>query len=216
VTLSILLVIVASMLATYVAATALVYVTLPLARCASWLVEALAAPFSSMAVRIDIGARRKSIRAEVDRELGRADPLGQQARADVVRAAAEAQRIRVLDQMFRSAVQKCVSTHWAVAEGLGATHMAEAARHPMSQSLRLRVVDISEELGDAIATYPLLLDAPDLVRLQVALQRIAPTCIACPYWTATMSDAPRLCPPAAALKCDRDKHVVVDAQIVSE
>jgi predicted HD phosphohydrolase len=215
VTLANLLVVVASVLAAYLAVVMGVYVALPLAQGAAWLVRSFVSPLVLTTSRMDVNARRRNLEADVARELGQVDPLGQRARADVVQAAVDAQRIRVLDRMFRSTVSQCVATHWSVASGLGATHMSEAARHPMCQGLRQRVIDLSEMLGDTIGRYPLLLDSPELVRLHVGLQRIAPTCIACPYWTNTVSQAPRLCPPARALDCGIDgKSSVVDAQIL--
>ena len=209
------LVIIVGMLAGYLVLVALAYAALPFVHGASWLLSIIVTPFGQTGAQMGARTRRKSLDAEIERELGRGDPLGQQARADVVQAALDAQRIRVLDQMFRTTVRKCVSAHWSVAEGLGATHMSEAARHPICQGLRQRVIDLSEVLGDTIAQYPLLLDAPELVPLQVGVHRIAPTCIACPYWTSNVAQAPRLCPPARALGCGQEgTGAVVDAEVI--
>lgn len=207
------LVVSASMLMAYLFLLVAANAALPITNLASYLVRTLVRPFDLAHDRLDVSARKKAIEDEIARELGQGDPFGQRARSDVVRAAVEAQRIRVLDQAFRSTVLKCNQTHWAIADGLGATHMNEAARHPISQGLRQRVIDIAEILGDTIAKYPLLLDAPELVRLQVGTQRIAPTCISCPYWTATTSEAPRLCPPSRALSChSNSESTAVDAE----
>jgi hypothetical protein len=207
------LIVVASLVVVYVVLVGMALAIVPFMQGASRVANAMLLPFSLTTGRIDSGGRRRQLLREAERELG-LDLTGN-ARADVMQAARDAQRIRVLDQLFRTTVSKCVRTHWAVAEGLGATHMSEAARDPMCQGLRQRVIDLSEVLSDTIAEYPLLLDAPELVRLQVGLRRIAPTCVACPYWTSTMSTAPRLCPPARALDCDgtRPGHVI-DAQVL--
>jgi hypothetical protein len=206
----------ATLLAAYLLLWAVAYAAPPLLRGASQVASSFAAPFTSMSSRMDVNSRRRRLAIEVDRELGHDDHLGRQARAEVVEAALEAQRIRILDRMFRSTVSKCVRAHWSVAEGLGTSDMAEAARHPICQELRQRVVDVSEMLADTIAEYPLLLDAPELIRLQVGLHRIAPTCIGCVYRTCSVSQAPRLCPPARAIECSGDAHAaIVDAQILS-
>jgi hypothetical protein len=185
---------------------------------AARLGRAVCDPFLFAAERADVRRRRRHIEDEVDRALGQTDAWGRRARAEVVQAAHDAQRIRMLDQMFRHTVTSCVRTHWAVAEGLGAMHMSEAARHPMCGHLRQRVIDLSELLSDAIERYPLVVDAPELVRLHVGLHRIAPTCIACPYWTTTIDTAPRLCAPARAVggAGSASSEGEVNAQIVGE
>lgn len=191
----------------------------PLSRLTSQLGTILVRPFTLNATRADVNGRRHHLEEEVARELGQLDQTGRQARADVIQAALQTQRIRIMDQKFRSAIRSCVRTHWSVAEGLGATEMSEAARHPMCHQLRERVVDLSELLSETIETYPLLVESPELIRLHVGLHRIAPTCLAaCPYWTTSFANAPRLCPPARAIGCDatavpRD-GVILDAQVI--
>jgi len=207
-----------SLVAGYLLLVGIASAVLPVTRLASEAGELFMRPFTATADKAEASSRFRVIEDEINRELGRLDPMGRQARADVVSAALQTQRIRVLDQKFRQAVTSCVRTHWAVAEGLGATHMSEAARHPMCGQLRERVIDLSELLSQSIETYPLLVDSPELVRLHVGLHRIAPTCITCPYWTTTPSEAPKLCPPAHAVGC-RPNHspqggIVIDAQIV--
>lgn len=213
-----LLIVAISVVAGYLILVGLSTAVLPITRFASQIGALLMRPFVFNADRVDSHARRRRIEEEIDRELGRSDAWGRQARAEVIQATFQAQRITMLDQKFRSAIRTCVRTHWAIAEGLGAVHMAEAARHPMCGQLRERVIDVSELLSETIETYPLLVDSPELVRLHVGLYRIAPTCIACPYWTATVANAPRLCPPARAIGCDPDsprrEGAIIDAQFV--
>jgi hypothetical protein len=190
----------------------------PLSNFASFVGELFVRPFNISAERRDASARRRRIEDEIDRELGQSDPWGCQERADVIRATVQARRIRILDQKFRGAVRTCVRTHRSVAQGLGASHMSEAARHPLCAQLRERVIDLSETLSETIEEYPLLLDSPDLVKLHVGLPRIAPTCIECPYWTTSVAEAPQLCPPARAVGCQPENasspRPVVDAEIV--
>ena len=211
------LVVVAASITAYILLVAMSASVHPLSNFAAFLGELFVRPFNVNADRRDASTRRRRIEDEIDRELGKSDPWGRQARTDVIQATVQAQRIRILDQKFRGAIRTCVRTHWSVAQGLGATHMSEAARHPLCAQLRDRVIDLGETLSETIEEYPLLLDSPELVRLHVGLPRIAPTCIACPYWTTSVAEAPRLCPPAQAV-CDPSntpsQRPVVDAEIV--
>lgn len=191
---------------------------LPLGQLAAHAIELLIRPFAAVSHKADLGERRRRIEREIESELGRDGSTVREARADLIAATLQTQRIRILDQKFRTSVGACLQTHWAIAQGLGAVHMSEAARHPMCGQLRERVIDLSELLSDTIESYPLLINSPDLVRLHVGLYRIAPTCIACPYWTTTVSEAPKLCPPAHAVAYEAHRStsggMVIDAQIV--
>ncbi len=178
---------------------------------------AFAAPLSTQFAYANRDARLREIEEELRRAFGQSDQWGSQERADIVDAALAAQHITVLNQRLRKTVGQCLGTHWAVAQGLGTTDMGEAARHPWCNSLRQRVVDLSDILSQRLEQYPLILDAPDLIRLQLGIRWIAPTCATCPYWTSTVKDAPRICPTAKAIEhgaSTSDTRSTVDAEIV--
>jgi hypothetical protein len=207
--------VVISVLVSYLLLAVLSSLTLvELSRLSSSVSDFFMRPFVASASRTDLRSRRRRIEREIDRELGGGDPWGRQARQDVVRAALEARRIRILDRHFRRAIGSCVRTHWAVAEALGARDMAESAGHPACAQLRERVIDLSELLAEAIESYPLV--SEELIRLHIGLSRIGPTCLTCPYFSATVQDAPRLCPPASAVGCSSPSKTseVLDAEIL--
>jgi hypothetical protein len=178
---------------------------------------AFAAPLSTQFAHAGRDARLRQIEDELRRAFGQADQWGSQERADIVNAALAAQHITVLNQRLRKTVGQCLGTHWAVAQGLGTADMGEAARHPWCNSLRQRVIDLSDLLSQRLEQYPLILDAPDLIRLQLGIRWIAPTCATCPYWTSTVRDAPRICPTARAIghgAPTSGSRSTVDAEIV--
>lgn len=180
--------------------------------------DAFTAPFSTKFNELDRESRLGRLEDEMRRALGLTDAWGSQERADIVEAAVAAQQITVLNQHLRKSVGQCLQTHWAVAQGLGATDMSEAARHPWCQNLRQRVIDLSDLLTQRLEHYPLILDAPELIRLQLGIRWIAPTCATCPYWTSSVADAPRICPTAKAMghrpSPGTRADAVVDAEIV--
>jgi hypothetical protein len=94
--------------------------------------------------------------------------------------------------------------------------MSEAAGHGVCEFLRQRNIDLAELLIEGVAAYPFLMDAPELVRLGVALQAIAPCCSHCPYWSVERSSAPRLCPPARAMTLRTPSDGGVDAELVGD
>src|SRR5437868_1746036 len=73
----------------------------PLSNFASFLGELFVRPFTMTSARRDASARRRRIENEIDRELGKSDPWGRQARIDVNQATVQAQRIRMVDHKFR-------------------------------------------------------------------------------------------------------------------
>lgn len=211
--------VVAVVLAAYLLLIAILRVMGPLRRAGAYAATGFAAPFSTVFDEMDREGRLERLEQEVRRALGEQDDWGDQERADIVTAALAAQQINVLNQNLRKSVAQCLKTHWAVAQGSGATHMSEAARHPLSRHLRQRVMDLSDLLSHKLATYPLLLDSPELIRLHLGLRWIPATCATCPYWTTTVADAPRTCPTAKAVI--RDPSVsrsdgVVEGEIVDE
>jgi hypothetical protein len=178
---------------------------------------AFTAPLSTHVVYANREARMRQIEDELRRAFGQADAWGSQERADIVDAALAAQDITVLNQRLRQTVNQCLATHWAVAQGLGTADMAEAARHPWCNGLRRRVIDLSDVLSQRLEQYPLILDAPELIRLQLGIRWIAPTCATCPYWTSTVQDAPRICPTAKAIghgAASSRHRSTVDAEIL--
>src|SRR5262245_27682736 len=90
---------------TYIALVAVSASVAPIRRWFASIGELVMRPFWLTSARTDATARRKQIDAEIDRELGQADPWGRQARADVLHAAVSSQRIRLLDDKFRTAVR---------------------------------------------------------------------------------------------------------------
>ena len=180
--------------------------------------DTFTAPFSTKFDELDRESRLRRLEDEMRRALGLTDAWGSQERVDIVEAAVAAQQITVLNQHLRKSVGQCLQTHWAVAQGLGARDMSEAARHPWCRSLRQRVIDLSDLLSQRLERYPLILDAPELIRLQLGIRWIAPTCATCPYWTSSVADAPRICPTAKAIghrtSSGARAAVVVDAEVV--
>ena len=189
----------------------------PLRRVGARFGGAFAAPFSSTLGDLGRDARFDRLEDEIRRDLGERDEWGDEARADIVAAAEAAQRINIINQKLRTTVRQCLATHWAVASGSGALHMSDAARHPLSRQLRQRVIDLSDLLSHKIATYPLVLESPDLIRLQLGLRWIPTTCATCPYWSTSVAEAPRVCPTAKAMATERgSSHGVADAEIVDD
>jgi hypothetical protein len=160
--------------------------------------QVLTAPFSTTFGELDRERRMLQLENDIGDALGLDDASDSRARADIVNAAVAAQRITVLNQQLRASVGQCLSVHWSVAQGSGAIDMAEAARHPWCHRLRQRVVDLCDLLSTHLERYPLIMEAPELIRLQLGIRRVAPQCIACPYFTTSVSDAPRICPTAKA------------------
>ncbi|HLG56877.1 MAG TPA: hypothetical protein VI485_16180 [Vicinamibacterales bacterium] len=197
----------------------LIITALPLVRHApSRIGESVTAPFSETFRHMDRERRFEQLDAEVRRALGQADSWGSQERAEIVEAALAAQQITALNRILRKTVGQCLNTHWAVASGLAATDMGEAARHPWSNGLRQRVIDVSELLSQRLEAYPLILDAPELIRLQLGIRWIGPTCATCPYWTTSVADAPRICPTAKAIGHggSTQRPNVADAEVVND
>src|SRR5258708_24814714 len=161
--------------------------------------DTFTAPFSSHFGEANQDARFRQLDDEVRRALGMDEASDSRERAEVVQAAIAAQHITILNQNLHKSVTQCLNTHWAVAQGLAAIDMADAARHPLSGHLRQRIIDLSELLSQRLECYPLILDAPELIRLQLGIRWIAPTCATCPYFTSTVMDAPRICPTARAM-----------------
>jgi hypothetical protein len=172
---------------------------LPLRRAAVSAVSGFARPVSSAFDDLARDGRFKRLEEELKRSLGESDEWGDRERADMVAAAVAAQQINALNQSLRKSVRQCLSTHWAIVEGTGALTMSEAARHPLARQLRQRVMDVSELLSQRLARYPLLPEAPELVRLHVGLQWLPATCAVCPYFVASTNEAPRVCPTASAM-----------------
>jgi hypothetical protein len=98
----------------------------PLSNFAAFLGEFFVRPFNVNGGAPGREHSRRRIEDEIDRELGKSDPWGRQARTDVIQATVQAQRIRIMDQKCRAAIRTCVRTHWSVAQGLGASHLSEA------------------------------------------------------------------------------------------
>jgi hypothetical protein len=208
---------VAALLAAYVVLVAAVRALHPTRLAGAQIRHAVTAPFFASFGEFDRENRLRQLEDEMRRALGMDDVSESQARADIIEAAVSAQRIRILSQRLRATVGQCLNMHWTVTAGSGAIHMAEAARHPWCHRLRQRVVDLCDLLSQHIERYPLVLEAPELVRLQLGIRRVAPQCIACPYFTSSVSDAERICPTAKAFGFGRStppKVGVVDGEIV--
>lgn len=205
-----------ALLVAYLLVVGVLHVIGPLRRVGGYAATGLAAPFTSVFYDMNRESRFGEIEAEVKRALGQDDDWGDQERTDIVTAALAAQEINVLNQNLRKAVRQCLQTHWAVAEGSGAIQMSEAARHPLSQKLRQRVMDTSDLLSHRLSTYPLIFDSPELIRLQLGLRWIPATCATCPYWTSTFENAPRVCPTAKAMTARTAAHPMVDAEVVDD
>lgn len=188
----------AAVLAAYVLLVAMVNAVGPARRAGAHIRDVFTAPFSTTFSEFDRDSRLRHLEDEVRRALGMDEASDGQARADIVEAAVAAQRITILNRNLRKSVSQCLDTHWAVARGSGAIDMGEAARHPWCHRLRQRVIDLSDLLSQHLDGYPLILDAPELIRLQLGIRWVPPQCIACPYFTTTVSDAPRICPTAKA------------------
>lgn len=171
----------------------------PLRRVGMGIRDALGLPISSKFMEFDRESRLHRLENEMRGALGLIDSWGSQERTEIVEAALAAQQITVLNQQLRKTVGQCLKTHWAVAQGLATKDMGEAARHPWCSGLRQRVIDLSDLLSQHLERYPLILDAPELIRLQLGVRWIAPTCATCPYWTCTVAEAPRICPTAKAV-----------------
>ena len=190
-------------LATVLAAYVLLVIGLnairPARRAGAYMRHTFTQPFASHFGHADQQRRLHQLDDEVRRALGVDAPTDAQERADVVQAAAGAQYISILNQNLRESASRCLSTHWAVAQGLMAVDMNEAARHPLSRRSRDRVVDLSELLSQHLETYPLLSDSPELIRLLLGIRSIGAACTVCPYFTATVANAPRVCPTARAM-----------------
>ena len=214
-----LLFVVAAGLGAYVILIGLVSAVDPLRRVGSSLLDEFAQPLAALFNNLHRNRRFDRIEREVRRALGEEDQWGERERADVVAAAIAAQRIDVLNQTLRTSAQKCLGTHLAVAEGLGAVHMSESARHPLCRHLRQRVIDVSDLLSHTLASYPLLLESPDLIKLQLGLRWIPASCARCPYWTCSRADAPRRCGTVSALCGDstsRDGGSIVDGMVIED
>jgi len=204
------------LLLAYVLLWATVRLARPVRYAGARAASAFTEPISSVFDNLEQDARFERLEDEVQRALGERDQWGDEARSQIVVAAVAAQRINVINQALRKSVNQCLATHWAVA-GAGATHMSEAARHPLSRHLRQRVMDLSNLLSQKITAYPLLLDSPELIRLQLGLRWIPATCATCPYWSTTVVEAPRVCPTAKAMAGGNDARkngAVVDGEIV--
>jgi hypothetical protein len=211
------LLVVGALLSAYLLAVAIVRAIRPARMAGARVRNAVTAPFSVTFGEFDQESRLRQLEDEVRRALGGDDVSDSQARDDIVKAAVAAQHITILNQQLRKAVSQCLNTHWAVAHGSGAADMAEAARHPWCHRLRQRVVDLCDLLSTHLERYPLILDAPELIRLQLGIRRVAPQCIACPYFTTSVSDAPRICPTAKAFGYGRPSAsggTVVDGEVV--
>ena len=210
-----LLVIGVAVLGAYVLLLAIVSVVGPLSRLGSYVAAEFVAPLLTLFDRLDRRRRFQRLEVEVGSALGKDDEWGDRERADIVNAAVAAQRIDVLNQMLRKSCKSCLSTHWAVAQGMGAVHMSQAARHPLCSHQRQRVIDLSELLSDSLASYPLLVDSSELIQLHLGLRWIPAACIACPYWSAERTAAPRVCPTVKALCGDaRSESTIVEGEVV--
>jgi len=214
-TLRIAAVVIGALLAAYLLLLAAVRAFRPLNSLLARAGMALASPFSASFWRMNQNSRRAGLESEIRRALGNEDPFGDDERRQVVAAAVASQEINIVNQKLRQSVGRCLQTHWSIAEGAGAKDMAEAARHPLSRHLRNRVIDLSELLIERIGQYPLLLDSPELVRLHVGLRWIPATCATCPYWSATVAEAPKICPTARAMfGPGHNKQTVIDAEVI--
>jgi hypothetical protein len=182
--------------------------------------NAFVEPLTQKLGELDRANRIRGLEEEMRRTLGLSDEWGSHERSEIVDAALAAQQITVLNQTLRKSVTQCLNAHWAVADGLSAQHMAEAARHPWCNGLRQRVIDLSDLLSQRLEEYPLILDAPELMRLHLGIRWLGPTCATCPYWTTPRSEAPRICPTAKAIGYGHagahSDHAVVDAEIVDD
>lgn len=172
-------------------------------------------PFSWASERADERRRRRQLWREIQMDLGLTEAEGTTKRREVVRAAQQMQVITVLDAKLRSAVSECNSTHFVLADAMRSQHMIEAAGHPEAQRRRRRNIDLAELLYEQLAAYPLF--SGELMALRIGVEAIGPVCACCPYFSVRRVDAPRLCPPAAAMVPDGPSDTerpVVDAEIV--
>ena len=208
---------VGALLAAYLLLLAVVRAFQPLNSLLARVGWALASPFSSSFGQMDQNSRKSKLESEIRRALGNEDPFGDDERRQIVAAAVASQEINIINRKLREGVGRCLQTHWSIAEGTGATNMAEAARHPLSRHLRNRVIDLSELLIERIGQYPLLLDSPELVRLHVGLRWVPATCATCPYWSSNVVDAPKICPTAKAMfGASQKSHTVIDAEVIDQ
>jgi hypothetical protein len=162
--------------------------------------------------------RRTMIDDDIRRALGLSDEWGSQQRADVVKAARASLEINVLYKFLKKSACECNATHFAVADGLGTTEMNDAARHPLCGHQRQRVIDCADMLCDKIERYPLILDAPELIRVRFGIESIPSMCTRCPYFTMTLATAPRMCPTSGMLGPESTPRSggVVDGDIVED
>ena len=180
--------------------------------------EALASPFTFSFWHMNQNSRRSKLESEIRRALGNEDPFGDDERRQVVGAALASQEINIINRRLRESVAKCLRTHWAIARASGATHMSEAAKHPLSRHLRDRVIDLTELLIERIAAYPLLLDSAELIGLHVGLRWIPASCATCPFWSTTVAEAPAVCPTAKAMfgSASSKYQTVLDAEVIDQ
>jgi hypothetical protein len=213
------LVVIAALLAAYVVVLASLRAIRPVRRAGSYISDSFRAPLFSHLNESGRARRFHRLDQEVRHELGDDGATDDRERAEVVEAAIATQRIALLNRNLRKSAAQCLATHWAVARGLHCREMSEAARHPLSSRLRQRVIDLSELLGQHLERYPFLIDEPDLVRLQVGIRWIAPTCVTCPYYMATVEEAPRVCPTVKAMGSTSQRRPadhVVEGELIDD
>jgi hypothetical protein len=211
---------IAATISAYLVLVFIVKAARPARRAGAHVRDTFTAPFSSHFDEATRERRFDRLDDELRHALGMDATADARARTEVVEAAMAAQQITVLNQHLHKSVTQCLNTHWAVAQGIAAVDMGEAARHPWCGYLRQRVIDLSELLSQHLERYPLILDAPELIRLQLGIRWIGPTCATCPYFTSTVQDAPRICPTAKAMgqrpSTGARPNGVVDGEIVED
>jgi len=180
-------------LITYIALVLIAWTLLGAARGFPLAWQAVVSPFQWMG---ETSPRRRG-RERLERELTNRLQRGVRSDEQLVHAANATMQIHVAHLWLKESTATCLDTHWALARGLSVEHMSEAAHHPRSVAQRHQNLELAEFLADIIQSYPY--PTPELIQLEVAVPRVAATCIACPYFFTTKADAPRVCPPAQAL-----------------
>ena len=177
--------------------------------------SATAAPFTLLYDH----AVQYSRRVRLEREINARMRHGIKSDEQLLAAAHATTQIQVAHQWLQESTAMCLDTHWGLARALRAEHMSEAASHPKAAEMRLRNVDLAGFLAEVVARYPYA--TPELIELEVAVPRVAATCVSCPFWFTDRTTAPKVCPSAGALgygaspQSGRGQRVV-DAELVDE
>ena len=182
-----------AVLVAYLAAVALMWLFSGLSRARPSAWRAVQSPFES----IQQQSAGESARTQLRREL--TDRITRGVRSDerLVEAAESTTQIQIAHRWLQESTSACLETHWALAKGLGVSHMSEAAGHPRAVALRQQNIELTEFLRDILADYPF--PNPELIHLEATVPRLAATCAACPYWFVDPSEAPHVCDAARAL-----------------